>query len=142
MPDGLLVGRWRLTSYVAQTDDGSLIYPLGPKPQGSLMYTAEGWMATQLCATDRTELPTDDLRGGSQSDRAAAFSSYFAYCGTYEVRGDTVVHSVAMSLVPNWVGTSQMRDFEVNDDELLLRTPPIEVEGRLLVHEFRWQREE
>jgi hypothetical protein len=87
----VLVGRWRLASYVAPADDGSLTSPLGPNPEGSLLYTAGGWMATPLCAADRAELPTDDLRGGDQSDHAAAFSSYFAYCGTYAVIGSTVV---------------------------------------------------
>lgn len=127
---------------MARADDGSLSSPLGPNPEGSLVYTAGGWIAAQLCAADRAELPTDDLRGGDPSDHAAAFSSYFAYCGTYEIKGNTVVHSVTMSLVPNWVGSSQVRYFEVNDDELVLRTPPIEVRGQLLVHEFRWQRDE
>jgi Lipocalin-like domain len=82
------------------------------------------------------------VRGGSEAARAAAYSSYFAYCGTYEVSGDTIVHRVAMSLLPNWVGSSQTRYFEVNGDDLLLRTPPIEIGGMSLVNEFRWHREE
>jgi hypothetical protein len=136
------VGRWRLGSLVARADDGSVTYPLGPNPEGSLLYTAGGWMAAQLSATGRAELPTDDVRGGSEAARAAAYSSYFAYCGTYEVSGDTIVHRVAMSLLPNWVGSSQTRYFEVHGDDLLLRTPPIEIGGMSLVNEFRWHREE
>lgn len=107
------------------------------------MYTAGGWVTTQLCATDRPRLPSEDVRGGSESDRAAAYSSYFAYCGTYEVSGEeTILHRVALSLVPNWVGSEQVRYFELSGKDLLLRTPPIEVAGKLLVHEFRWSREE
>jgi Lipocalin-like domain len=116
---------------------------LGRKPEGSLVYTAGGWVTTQLCASDRPELPGDDVWGGSESDRAAAYSSYFAYCGTYEVSGEeTILHRVVLSLVPNWVGSKQVRHFELSGEELLLRTPPIEVGGKSLVHEFRWSREE
>jgi hypothetical protein len=143
MADGSVVGRWRLTSYIARADDGSESYPLGRNPEGSLVYTPGGWVTTQFCATDRPELPGDDVRGGSESDRAAAYSSYFAYCGTYEVGSDdTIVHRVALSLVPNWTGGKQERYFELSGEKLLLRTPPIEVDGKLLIHEFRWNREE
>jgi Lipocalin-like domain len=136
-----VVGRWRLASYVAHADDGSVSNPLGPNPEGSLVYTEGGWMSAHLAAGERDDLPAD-VAGGSESDRAAAYSSYFAYCGTYVIRGDTIVHHVAMSLMPNWVGTDQTRHFELNGDELLLRTPPIEVRGKTLINDFRWRREE
>jgi Lipocalin-like domain len=137
-----LVGRWRLVSYVSRADDGSLTHPLGADPQGSLVYTEGGWMSAQLCASDRIELPTDDLLGGTEADRAAALSSYVAYCGSYEVTGDVVVHHVAMSLFPNWVGTEQTRHVDLTGEDLVLRTPPIKVGGKSLVHEFHWRREE
>jgi hypothetical protein len=47
-----------------------------------------------------------------------------------------------MCSFPNWVGSEQTRHFEVTGVRLVLRTPPIAVGGRLLVHEFLWQREE
>jgi hypothetical protein len=141
MDDDPLVGRWRLDSYVARSSDGSETSPFGLNPQGSLVYMAGGWMAAQVSATDRPQLLTDDFRGGSQSDQAAAYLSYIAYCGAYEVKGDLVVHRVAMSLSPNWVGSSQTRYLELSTGELLLRTPPLQVGGTMLVNEFRWQRE-
>ena len=118
------------------------MYPLGTDARGSLVYTAGGWMTAHVCAADRTALPTQELRGGSDAARAAAFASYVAYCGPYEVVGDVVVHHVTMSLFPNWVGGVQRREFELTGDELVLRTPPLEVGGSLLVNELRWQREE
>jgi Lipocalin-like domain len=129
-------------SYVARAEDGSLRSPLGPNPRGSLIYTADGWMLTQVCASDRARFATEDLRGVSDAERANAFSSYVAYCGSYEVSGDVVIHRVTMSLFPNWVGSEQKRYFELEGDELTLRTPPLEVEGTLLVNELRWHREE
>jgi Lipocalin-like domain len=121
---------------------GSLIYPLGEDVQGSLVYTAGGRMIAQISTGDRRHLPSDDLFGGSDAERAEAFSSYLVYCGSYEVIGDVVVHRVVMSSFPNWVGSEQTRRFELTGERLVLRTPPIRVGGKLLVHEFLWQREE
>jgi hypothetical protein len=108
-----LVGRWRLVSYVSRADDGSLTYPLGQDAQGSLVYTAGGWMTAQISAGDRRGLPSDDLFSGSDAERAEAFSSYLPYCGSYDVTGDVVVHRVAMCSFPNWVGSEQTRRFEL-----------------------------
>jgi Lipocalin-like domain len=142
VPDERLVGRWQLLSYVGRAEDGSVTYPLGQDAQGSLVYTAGGWMTAQVCAADRPNLLTDDIRGGNNDERAAAFSTYVAYSGSFEIRGDVVVHHVAMSSFPNWVGSEQTRYFELTGDELLLRTDPMEVGGNVLVNELRWHREE
>jgi Lipocalin-like domain len=70
------------------------------------------------------------------------FSTYLAYCGRYEVEGDVVVHHIEMSLFPNWVGGDQRRQSELSGDKLVLRTPPMELGGDLIVNELRWIREE
>jgi len=95
-----------------------------------------------LATADRANMPTDDLVGGSEAERAAAYSSYIAYGGTYEVDGNLVIHRVRMSLFPNWVGSEQERHFELSGDELVLRGPPVEVAGQQVVSELRWTREE
>jgi hypothetical protein len=99
-------------------------------------------MAAQVGSGNRERFTTEDPIGASEADTAAAFSSYLAYCGPYEVAANVITHHVVMSWFPNWVGTEQARSFELVGDELLLRTPPIEVGGRMLVSEFRWRREE
>jgi hypothetical protein len=38
---------------------------------------------------------------------AAAARGYLAYCGTYDFRGGTVGHRVALSLMPNLIGGEQ-----------------------------------
>jgi hypothetical protein len=43
----------------------------------------------------------------------------------YEVRGDTVVHWIDVSLFPNWSGAEQIRPFSYSHDELVLRTPQL-----------------
>lgn len=82
--------------------DGTVTHPYGEDAQGNLIYTSGGWMTGMLAGSDRANLVTHDVVGGSEAQRAAAVSSYLAYCGTYEVGGNVVVHSIAMSMFPNW----------------------------------------
>jgi hypothetical protein len=137
-----LVGRWRLVSWSARTEGDAVTYPFGERAEGSLVYTTGGWMAGTLLDPGRALMSTDDVVGGTEAERAAAFSTYVAYCGMYEVEGDVIVHRVQMSLFPNWVGSEQKRYFELSGDELVLRAPPVEVGGRAVVSELRWIREE
>lgn len=140
--DGKLVGRWRLRSWTAKTDLGAISYPLGERPVGSLVYTRGGWMTVTIAAGDRPNLATGDVVGGTQEERAAAFSTYFAYCGEYAIDGDIVVHRIGMSMFPNWVGIDQKRHFELSDGGLVLRSQPFEMNGEAVVNELRWVREE
>jgi Lipocalin-like domain len=47
-----------------------------------------------------------------------------------------------MSSFPNWVGSEQMRFYELSGDELVLRTAPLLIGGDSIVNELRWRREE
>ncbi len=143
MGNDRLVGRWRLVSWSARADDGTVTHPLGERAEGRLIYTAGGWVSVQLADGDRASLPTmDPLRGSSEAERAAAYSTYSAYCGTYQLENDVVVHRVSMSLFPNWVGTELRRQVELWGDDLVLRTPPRRDGKKLVSNELRWRREE
>ena len=137
-----LIGRWRLIAWSTRADDGTVTHPFGENPVGSLVYTPGGWMSAMLAAGERSPMSGADLLGGSESERALAFSTFIAYAGTYDVDRDDVVHRVTTSLFPNWVGGVQRRTAELAGDELLLRTAPLEVLGRVTVSELRWVREE
>ena len=140
--DGL-VGRWRLVSWSSRADDGTVTHPLGERAEGSLIYTAGGWVSVHLAEADRASLQTvDPLRGSTDAERAAAYSTYSAYCGTYQVEGEAVVHHVLMSLFPNWVGTELRRQVELSGDDLVLRTSPQRASKNLASHELHWRREE
>ena len=98
-------------------------------------------MAVQITAADRRPFGSADPLGGNEPDRAAAYSTCLAYCGRYEVCGETVVHTVEVSLFPDWAGVQQVRLFELAGDHLTLRTPPIDVSDAPLTAELRWVRE-
>ncbi|WP_067701529.1 lipocalin-like domain-containing protein [Nocardia jejuensis] len=142
MKAGDLVGRWQLTAWTATDDTGAVAMPFGEHPRGSVVYTPGGWMSGQLALPDRRAMSTSAALGGTESERAEAYSSYVAYCGDYRLEGDTVVHVLRMSLFPNWVGTEQRRVVELQGDRMVLRTPPTPVSGRILVNSLHWVRVE
>ncbi|MEC3915044.1 lipocalin-like domain-containing protein [Nocardia sp. CDC160] len=137
-----LVGRWRLTAWTATDETGAVTMPFGAQPQGGVIYTAGGWMSGQLAADSRPTLSTPIALAGTEAERAQAYSTYIAYSGEYRVEGDTVIHTLRMSLFPNWVGTEQRRTVELSGDRLVLRTPPTPVGDRVLVNALHWIRAE
>lgn len=137
-----IVGRWSLQSWVTRGESGTLDHPFGESAEGSLVYTLGGWVSLHLAAADRPRQPVS-LQGasGTATERAAAYSSYVAYCGNYHVEGDIIVHRVTNSLYPNWLGIELRRVFSLSSNSLVLAMPTPEGQEPL-VNELRWSREE
>ena len=109
----LFVGTYRLVSYVAADSSGML--ETLDYSAGRITYDETGHMTEQLMRGDR---PPRTDRPLTDAERAAAYSSYMAYLGTYEVDTDkgTVTHHVEAALAPNLVGTHQVQDYEFSAD--------------------------
>lgn len=138
-----LPGTWKLIAWRRIAEDGTVKYPLGADARGQLVYTPNGYMAVQIMGANRSTLVTDDPLGGDVTARAAAYSAYLAYFGTYEVQGESIVHRIDGSLFPNWCGEEQVRPFTAERGELTLRTPPMKVaDGTTVINELAWAREE
>lgn len=137
----ILVGQWRLLAWRRIADGGTVAYPFGEDVSGLLIYTAEGRMAVQMTAGGRPRLDTTDPRGGSAEQRAAAYSTYLAYVGGYEVNGGEVTHRIDGCSFPNWSGTVQVRPFTCDGKTLVLRTPPGQIDGVTVVNEMSWIRD-
>ena len=139
-----IVGVWDLEAWRRVTGT-EVVYPLGEDASGILIYSSDGRMSVQLSAATRTPWQTPDPLTGDASDRAAAYSTYLAYWGRYEVRSDAVVHLIDDSLFPSWSGAEQARPFthDVQDDRevLVLHTPPVtQPEGPATSNELTWSR--
>ena len=64
-----------------------------------------------------------------------------AYCGSYEVEDDRVVHRVQVSSLAAWNGTLQERRFEIeNDERLTLVTMPLQVGSDAPTGRLVWDR--
>lgn len=137
-----LVGTWRLRTWESVGDDGSVEHPMGEAPEGVLVYTADGTMITTIGRAGRTPIAGGDMVSGPVDERLAAMGSFVAYSGAFTVDGEDVVHTVAMSLFPNWVGTSQRRHVALSPDAsiLTLSGDPFLVGGRRGAQRLAWER--
>jgi len=122
------VGAWRLLSLETRSSSGEVGYPLGRDAVGLLLYAEQGYMAVSAMRAGRVRFKSGELGTASPEEKLAAFDSYIAYSGRYEVKQDRVLHHVELSILPNWVGGSQERYFEFSGDRLTLRTPPTTAE--------------
>jgi Lipocalin-like domain len=120
-----LVGTWRLISWENKTADGRISYPVGTDALGYIItYSEDGYMFVAIMRPNRTKFSAGDLLGGTPEEKAHAAETYVSYCGTYDFRGETVIHHVELSLFPNWVGVDQERLVEVRANRLTLSTRP------------------
>jgi hypothetical protein len=149
MAEGLrerLIGAWKLVSYRENPVDGSQPFePLGPDPQGIIMYTPDGYMSAQLAKPDRPHFTSGDWFAGSPEDYIAEASTYIAYTGPFHVDDDkqTLTHSMFVSLFPDWTGQTQPRRVELHGDELHLGSvSPLQSAGRTVQSVLSWRRAE
>jgi hypothetical protein len=137
----LLVGHWSLVSF--EVVSGELTeYPFGPDAVGEIRYDPAGHMAVQIMKTGRKPFAASDHAGGTAAEVSAAFGGYVAYYGSYSVdeRAGVITHHVSGSMFPNWTGSEQRRQIEIDGDRLILSTPPIQFLGRQRVQRFTWKR--
>jgi hypothetical protein len=140
--DPPLAGSWRLLTWVAIADDGSETLPMGPAPDGLLVYSADGTMIAMMGPGERRRFGSDEVTGGTPDEQAEAFRTFIAYGGAYEIDGSIVTHRVELSLFPNWIATSQRREWELDDrgERLTLRSPPLVLGGVARRQRLVWER--
>lgn len=122
-----VVGTWKLISAKADSAKGDTIYPYGENPFGMLMYETKGYMSVLIMRIGRSKFDSGDPFAGTTDEIKEAFEGFDAYCGTYEVNGEkeTITHHIRGCRFPNWEGTEQVRYFELSENRLILKTPPI-----------------
>jgi len=131
------VGTWKLVSWEVTQPDGTIQYLYGKNVVGYLMYTADGYMSAQIMDPDRRQsnpsfpLETAEAQTLPDPDRARAYSTYVAYCGTYTVEEDRVIHHVKAGLIPSWTGSDQRRRFRFELGRLIIGS------GK---HKLTWER--
>jgi hypothetical protein len=111
-----LVGSWQLVSYEIIAADGSR--RPGNYDRGQISYDASGRMSAHLMHSSNKadQSPqTDDLR-------ATAYRRYLGYWGPFVVdpAAGHVTHIVEGSSNPSWVGSRQLRYYELSADDTQL----------------------
>lgn len=130
-----LAGVWRLLDFKRTfSDNGETVDMMGPEPRGVLLLTESGRISVLVTSGAR------DAEAGP----AALFASLMAYSGRCAVEGERFVTNVDVAWHPSWVGTEQVRFYELDGDELRIvtaeQTHP-SFPGRLGRAILRWRRE-
>jgi hypothetical protein len=133
-----LVGAWELARWYITYEDGSVTEPLGPGAIGLLVYTADGWMSAAMMAAGRPRLSRGNPRAAPESERAAAFDTFFGYCCRWRIAGQAVEHHVTISHNPALVGTVQVRKVQMRGRTLTLSAEE-PVPGGRRVHRLQWR---
>jgi hypothetical protein len=79
---------------------------------------------------NRKRFFSQDMKGGSVEERANAADSYLSYSGPYEIEKDTFHVKVEVSLFPNWIGTTQERNYKIEGKTLSVASAPTLVNGK------------
>jgi hypothetical protein len=139
-----LVGAWRLVEWRTDYADGRApTLPFGERPEGLLVYSADGWMNASIGRAARPRMTGESLKHAPEAERLRAIDTFMSYGGPFEVRGDEVQHHVVIALYPNLVGTEQIRTMRFAGDTLTLSardTLPGTTIGR--THSLVWRRAE
>ncbi|GLP78135.1 hypothetical protein TUM20983_52450 [Mycobacterium antarcticum] len=136
-----LLGAWHLESYTSKTDGGE-DEPLGADPVGIIMYTSDGYMSAQLMRRDRPAYDKAVTGGGKTGQMASAAAGYLCYTGPFTIdeQADVVHHHVQVSLLPNWVGSVQVRQGHLDGDTLVLSAAVTSRRGASSHHVLLWRR--
>ncbi|WP_434212061.1 lipocalin-like domain-containing protein [[Pseudomonas] boreopolis] len=115
--DAPLAGSWRLVSYqVESKDTGKKIPAMGDHPTGRVIFTEDHRVAFVLTGEGRKNGTTD-------AERAALLNTLVAYTGIEQTKGNQWCTKVEAAWNPEWVGTTQCREFRRDGDRLEVLTP-------------------
>ena len=125
-----LIGTWKFESMVVRTESGKTVYPYGENLFGILIYTTSGHMSVLLMNPGRNKFGSNDPKAGTLEEIKQAYDNFDAYCGTYTIDEETrtITHHVQGAKFPNWVGTEQVRYFELEGNRLQIKAT-IKIEG-------------
>jgi hypothetical protein len=112
-----LTGSWRLTSYQVESKDTLKKIPaMGEHPSGRVIFTADHRVAFVLTGEGRKSGTTD-------AEKAALLNTLVAYTGIEKIEGNQWCTDVEAAWNPEWVGTTQCREFQLDGDRLDVLTP-------------------
>ncbi len=134
------IGTWKLNSFEMKSDEGEILHPFGQDCLGYIMYNSDGYMSVAFMKSDRPKFSSDDIAQGMLDEKALAMDTFVSYCGTYDVDEERIVHRIEISWFPNWSGIDQVRFYEFSENRLTLKTPPMNVQGKMLTGYLVWER--
>ena len=130
MKNDPLFGAWKLKSLETRASDGSVSYPWGKETLGYAVISPEGYFCVAIMNAERRRFSSNDIKGGSIEERADATDSYLSYAEPYIIENDKFRVKVEVSLFPNWIGTTQERNYKIEGKALSIVSAPTVAYGK------------
>jgi hypothetical protein len=137
-----LVGVWTLDAYTEMQEGFPDVQPFGPRPEGLLIYTPDGFVSAQLMKPGRPLLSSGEWNAGAPEEYREIGRDYIGYCGHYQVDEDhtMVIHLPTVALVPNLIAQKQPRHVELSGDRLILTASHTRSDGASISSRLEWSR--
>jgi len=121
-----VVGTWFLTRADKLLPDGTRTSDYGVNPHGLVIFTVDGHYSVQIYRTDRLKFSSGDKLKGTAEEYKEASLSTSVHFGTYSVDSlqRTITFHIDRSSFPNQDDTTQVRPYEMKDDELSWKVAP------------------
>jgi len=135
-----IIGTWKLVLAEDTMRNGSTRAMHGPKGQGYLIYSANGFMCVVLMDPNRPKWA--DPRKPTQADKASAFDGSAGYCGRYEIdaKHNALVHLPEVSTEPDYVATRQVRPYRFEGNRMIFSDKVAEEEDDVASWKLVWER--
>ena len=128
-----LLGVWMLDTFkLEDRTTGEVTLPFGPAPSGTIVFHPEGRFFALLTS------------GGAEAtgEPAEASRKVVAYSGRYSLEPDRFVTRVDIASLPHWIGSQQVRYWQIEGGRLRLTSEPLDLAGAEGMHPTVWWRRE
>jgi hypothetical protein len=121
-----LHGPWALVAADKVLPGGARARDYGERPKGRLIVDADGRYSLQILKSERLRFAEDSKADGTGDEFKSAVMGSSTHYGTLAIddKAGQLVFSIEGSSFPNWEGTVQRRQYELEGDELSYRVPP------------------
>ena len=140
-----MLGSWQLVRFESRNvATGHVLQPLGPDPQGLILYTGDGFMSAQLAPGTDTQIAGSVAAGplARGTTPLAEPGGYIAYTGPFHVdeQAGIVHHEVRMATMPDLLAAPQLREVHVDRDMLTLSATLTDESGTTTHSTLTWRR--
>ena len=123
-----LVGTWTHVISEVVAADGTKALPFGPRPQGVMMFTADGHFTQIHIAAEVPKIANNNRLQATAEENAAIVRGSVAQFGTWTVDEEKqhLILEITSSTFANWRGIKQTRLIvKLTDDEFVNSNPDV-----------------
>ena len=121
-----LQGTWTLVAADKVLPDGETARDYGEQPKGRLVIDAQGRYSLQIFKSERSRFASDSKADGSVDEFRSAVMGSSTHYGTVTIdeQAQVLVFAIEGSSFPNWEGTTQRRQYQLDGNALRYKVPP------------------